>query len=127
MRTKLYVLLFVFLLLLSACKKDESSSEIDNIQSETTSEEALNSGTQQAKEATGTQQVDNSKNRPALQQVDNKNIEHIFGMRYNRFQQKFTGINRTCFNTCNFAENIGAVSCAVVRGAACDKNYLFNT
>lgn len=83
MRTKLYVLLFVFLLLLSACKKDENSSEIDNIQSETTSEEALNSGTQQAKEATGTQQVDNSKNSPALQQVDNKNIEHNLLLTYN--------------------------------------------
>ena len=83
MRTKLFVLLFVFLLLLSACKKDENSSERDNIQSETTSEEALNSGTQQAKEATGTQQVDNSKNRPALQQVDNKNIEHNLLLTYN--------------------------------------------
>ena len=83
MRTKLYVLLFEYLLLLSACKKDENSSERDNIQSETTSEEALNSGTQQAKEATGTQQVDNSKNRPALQQVDNKNIEHNLLLTYN--------------------------------------------
>ena len=83
MRTKLYVLLFVFLLLLSACKKDESSSEIDNIQSETTSEEALNSVTQQAKEATGTQQVDNSKNSPALQQIDNKNIKHNLLLTYN--------------------------------------------
>ena len=83
MGKRIYVILFIFLLVFSSCKKSDESNISGNSQQETISEQQIDSGKQNSSEDVSSSQVDISKQTPATVEQDNKKIKQNVLLTYN--------------------------------------------
>ena len=92
MAKKIYLIIFIFLLVFSGCRKDDDSNTSDNSQLETISGQTADNNASVSNEAVSSVQVDISSQATATSEHDSNKIKHNVLLTYNLETPKSSNI-----------------------------------